>query len=71
MASTTNLQLAIFDPDINWAVEPSKFLSKGKNTPLTGRTLKGKILVTILIMTSAAAPYTPRVVKTFLRFNSL
>ena len=28
-------------------VEPSKFLSKGKNTPLMGRTLKGKVLVTI------------------------
>ena len=39
--------LVIFDPDMEWTVDVSDFQSKGKNTPLEGRTLKGKVLVTI------------------------
>ncbi len=37
----------IFDPDTDWTVDTSKFASKGKNTPLAGRTLKGKVMATI------------------------
>ena len=39
--------LAILDPDIEWTVDPSTFLSKGKNPPLSGATLKGKVMATL------------------------
>jgi len=39
--------VTIFDPDRVWEVDPSSFASKGKNTPLAGRVLKGKVMVTI------------------------
>jgi dihydroorotase len=39
--------VTIFDPDAEWVVEPSQFVSKGKNTPLGGETLKGKVMATI------------------------
>jgi dihydroorotase len=39
--------VTIFDPDAGWVVEPSQFVSKGKNTPLGGETLKGKVVATI------------------------
>jgi len=37
----------VFDPDAEWVVEPDRFASKGKNTPLAGRTLKGKVVATV------------------------
>ncbi len=39
--------ITIFAPDIQWQVDISKFISKGKNTPLKRATLKGKVKVTI------------------------
>jgi dihydroorotase len=39
--------IVIFDPETSWTVEAVKFASKGKNTPLNGKTLKGKVLTTI------------------------
>jgi dihydroorotase len=33
----------VFDPEAEWVVEPERFVSKGKNTPLAGRTLKGRV----------------------------
>ena len=39
--------IVILDPDAEWRVDTSKFASKGKNTPLAGTTLKGKVTVTI------------------------
>lgn len=39
--------MTIFDPEAEWTVDSGKFLSKGKNTPLDGETLKGKIICTI------------------------
>ncbi len=39
--------ITIFDPDREWVVDPKNFASKGKNTPLAGRTLKGKVMATI------------------------
>ncbi len=35
--------VAIFDPDLEWTVDPERFFSKGKNTPLAGATLRGKV----------------------------
>ncbi len=40
--------ITIFDPNAEWAVDASKFTSKGKNTPLDGTTLKGQIVTTIV-----------------------
>jgi dihydroorotase len=37
----------VFDPDAEWVVEPERFASKGKNTPLAGRTLKGRVVATV------------------------
>jgi len=39
--------VTIFDPDKEWLVDTRAFTSKGKNTPLAGSTLKGKIMSTI------------------------
>jgi len=37
----------VFDPNAEWVVEPERFASKGKNTPLAGRTLKGRVVATV------------------------
>ena len=39
--------IIIIDPESEWVVDPEEFISKGKNTPLTGVTLKGKVMMTI------------------------
>ncbi len=40
--------VTVFDPDLEWTVDPSSFASKGKNTPLAGVTLRGKVMMTIV-----------------------
>jgi len=37
----------VFDPQTEWVVKPERFVSKGKNTPLAGRTLRGKVVATV------------------------
>jgi len=39
--------VAIFHPDMDWVVDTKAFASKGKNTPLAGSVLKGKVMATI------------------------
>ena len=39
--------ITIFDPNKEWRVDPETFASKGKNTPLAGSVLKGKVIATI------------------------
>ncbi len=39
--------VTIIDPDTEWVVEPSEFASKGKNTPLAGATLRGRVAATV------------------------
>ncbi|HUV43702.1 MAG TPA: dihydroorotase [Dehalococcoidales bacterium] len=39
--------IVIIDPDMEWVVDTAKFASKGRNTPLAGRTLKGRVMATI------------------------
>lgn len=39
--------ITLFDPDLEWTVDPGQFLSKGSNTPLTGVTLRGKVMMNI------------------------
>jgi len=40
-------EVTIFDPDMNWVVDTTAFASKGKNTPLAGSMLKGKVMATM------------------------
>ena len=39
--------IVLLDADAEWIVEPERFASKGKNTPLAGVTLKGAVIATI------------------------
>ena len=39
--------ITIFDPQREWVVSPEEFASKGKNTPLAGSVLKGRVMATI------------------------
>lgn len=39
--------VVLLDPEAEWMVEPERFASKGKNTPLSGRTLRGKVVATV------------------------
>jgi len=39
--------VTVFDPDREWVVDTKDFASKGKNTPLAGEKLKGKVIATI------------------------
>ena len=43
----TPADITIFDPDKDWVVDTRTFASKGKNTPLAGSVLKGKVMATI------------------------
>jgi dihydroorotase len=40
--------ITVFDPDEAWTVEPERFASLGKNTPLAGITLRGRVRQTWL-----------------------
>ena len=40
--------LVLIDPDATWIVDTEKFVSKGKNTPLQGATLTGRVVCTIV-----------------------
>lgn len=39
--------LVIFDAGAKWVIDPEAFASKGKNTPFAGKTVSGKVRVTI------------------------
>ncbi len=40
--------ITVIDPDVEWTVEPDRFLSKSRNTPFRGMRLKGRALLTIV-----------------------
>ena len=40
--------VTIFDPQAEWVVDSAEFVSMGKNTPLDGATLKGRVRATIV-----------------------
>ncbi|MDQ3856520.1 MAG: dihydroorotase [Chloroflexota bacterium] len=40
-------RLTLFDPELEWIVDGEQLLSKGKNTPLHGHRLRGKVWMTI------------------------
>jgi len=39
--------VTVFDPQQEWVVRPEDFASKGKNTPLAGSVLKGRVMITL------------------------
>ncbi|HXT15843.1 MAG TPA: dihydroorotase [Gemmatimonadaceae bacterium] len=44
----TDADVTVFDPTMAWLVEPSRFKSKGRNTPYAGQTLTGRTRCTIV-----------------------
>lgn len=40
--------LTIFDPNEEWVIDPSRFRSKGRNTPFSGMAVKGRVKYTIV-----------------------
>ena len=40
--------VTVFDPKARWTVDPSRFLSKGRNTPYSGMSLVGRAACTIV-----------------------
>jgi dihydroorotase len=40
--------VTLFDPGFAWTVDPSSFLSKGRNTPYAGMALRGRAVCTIV-----------------------
>ncbi len=40
--------IVVLDPDVAWTVDTERFVSRGKNSPLHGRTLRGAAVLTIV-----------------------
>jgi dihydroorotase len=40
--------VTVFDPNATWVVDPSRFKSKGRNTPYAGQTLQGRVRQTVV-----------------------
>ena len=47
LATGASADVTIFDPALEWVVDTKVFASKGRNTPLAGERLKGKVMATI------------------------
>ena len=47
IAEGEKADLCIFDPDLEWTVEPEKLHSKSKNSVFKGERLKGRNLCTV------------------------
>ncbi len=40
--------VTLIDPNMEWTVDPAKFISKSRNSPFAGRGLKGRAILTIV-----------------------
>ena len=40
--------VTVFDPAAQWIVDPTRFRSKGRNTPYAGQRLRGRVAYTIV-----------------------
>jgi len=40
--------ITVIDPDIEWTVEPARFLSRSRNTPFAGMRMRGRVRLTIV-----------------------
>jgi dihydroorotase len=48
LAVGARADLTVIDPDLQWTVDPAKFLSKSRNTPFGGMKLKGRAVMTVV-----------------------
>jgi dihydroorotase len=48
LAKGSLADVSVFDPTREWTVDPSRFKSKGRNTPYGGHTLRGQAIRTIV-----------------------
>ena len=48
LAIGARADVTVIDPDLQWTVDPAKFLSKSRNTPFAGMKLKGKAVITVV-----------------------
>jgi dihydroorotase len=48
LARGTPGDVTVFDPTREWVVDPTTFLSKGRNTPYAGRRLRGRAVCTVV-----------------------
>ncbi|MGH2476751.1 MAG: dihydroorotase, partial [Candidatus Limnocylindrales bacterium] len=39
--------LTVFDPDVEWEVQPARLASKSRNTPYVGTALRGRVRHTV------------------------
>lgn len=44
----SDADIAIFDPEEEWTIDPERFASKARNTPFAGRKVKGRVKYTIV-----------------------
>jgi dihydroorotase len=47
LAAGSPADVTIFNPGLEWTVDTKEFASKGKNTPLAGEKLRGRVVATI------------------------
>lgn len=40
--------ITLIDPDAEWVIDPERFLSKGRNSPFAGMTVKGRTVCTLV-----------------------
>ena len=40
--------VTLIDPNMEWTVDPAKFISRSRNSPFAGRRLKGRAVLTIV-----------------------
>jgi dihydroorotase len=48
LASGARGDITVIDPNFEWTVDPARFISMSRNTPFTGRRLKGRAAYTIV-----------------------
>lgn len=48
LAEGSPADLCVFDPTAEWTVDPAHMLSKSRNTPFGGRTLRGRTVLTVV-----------------------
>ena len=48
LAVGARADITVIDPNREWIVDPTRFLSKSRNSPFAGVTLRGKALITIV-----------------------
>jgi dihydroorotase len=48
LAVGATADITLFDPDLEWSVDPGQFKSKSRNTPFGGRKLRGGVVATLV-----------------------